>query len=590
MRARRLGRLAAEHRGLTALLAAGLLLRALVMLTYFPALRFPDSFRYLEAAHRMRPDDLRPFGYSLLLRTMTWTGSPATITVVQHVMGLALTVGVYAFLLHRGAPRWLALLAAGPVALDAYQLQIEQYVLAETFFLLLLATGFGLLLWSDRPRVRTVALAGFVLVAAGLTRTVGLPLFALGLLYLLVRRLGRRRVVAFAAASLAPLGVYMLAYHAAHGEWAVTGSTGRFLYGRVAVVADCNRLPPLPPDEQVLCDPVPPRQRTEGSEWYDWNRNSPAAFLLGRQGDLALRQFAITVMIHQPLSVAKVMAGDVLHYFAPGRATLPADACQDFWQFQDYQPTALRPCSSGDVKVGWLGVMNRSFDGSPTPHLLVPTLARVLYGYQRVAYTPGPLLAVCLGVVGLAMVRRRRSAAARRAYWDGLLLGGAGVALVVIPSATAVFDYRYLLPLIVLLPVAAALALVRLGVVAPGGPGRPGRPERQLGAGDGEDRLPERRLPARLQPAQYGYDGAVPGPQHRPVLGGHAEQPHAGDPGQEAERVHVVQPLGAQPGRGEHGQQGVQPVAPLVPHRPVEPAHRDREGGNEQHHSPVGTE
>jgi hypothetical protein len=47
----------------------------------------------------------------------------------------------------------------------------------------------------------------------------------------------------------------------------------------------------------------------------------------------------------------------------------------------------------------------------------------------------------------------------RRIGADGALLTALGLAVLVVPSATVCFDYRYKLPVLVLFPPAAALAI-----------------------------------------------------------------------------------------------------------------------------------
>src|SRR5207237_1728368 len=119
-------------------------LRAVVLLAYQPALIFPDSERYLEYAWRFvnghwSPDWLRTSGYSLLLIPAVLTRNLAVVAVVQHMLGLATAVLIYAALLHFGVRHRLAALATVPVLFDPLQLDIEHYVLTDvsaTFLLL----------------------------------------------------------------------------------------------------------------------------------------------------------------------------------------------------------------------------------------------------------------------------------------------------------------------------------------------------------------------------------------------------------------------------------------------------------------------
>jgi hypothetical protein len=82
-----------------------------------------------------------------------------------------------------------------------------------------------------------------------------------------------------------------------------------------------------------------------------------------------------------------------------------------------------------------------------------------LRSYQRVAYTPGPALLACLiaallGALGLV----RRQAGRRRERWAGLALALSALVVLLSPSVSEGFSYRYGLPLLVLLPPAGLLA------------------------------------------------------------------------------------------------------------------------------------
>ena len=107
------GRVLRQHWPLLMVAGCAAALRAVVLLAYRPALIFPDSERYLEYAWRFvnghwSPDWLRTSGYSLLLIPAVLTRNLVVVAVVQHLLGLATAVLIYAALLHFGARRWLA--------------------------------------------------------------------------------------------------------------------------------------------------------------------------------------------------------------------------------------------------------------------------------------------------------------------------------------------------------------------------------------------------------------------------------------------------------------------------------------------------
>ena len=153
----RAARLAARslrrHWLLAVLLAAGLVLRILVQIAYRPALFYIDSIKYLFGAY---PGDDPP-GYQLVLRPFLAVANPGTVAAVQHLLGLGMAVALYALLLRKGSPRWLAALATAPVLLDGYQLQMEQTVMPDVLFEALMVAGLVVLLWRPRPQLWMVA-------------------------------------------------------------------------------------------------------------------------------------------------------------------------------------------------------------------------------------------------------------------------------------------------------------------------------------------------------------------------------------------------------------------------------------------------
>ena len=109
-----------------AVLGLGLALRVVTQIAYRPALLYIDSYRYLGNLHDLDPAQTsQPLGYIvLLLRPVLSVGNLAVVAAVQHIIGLAMGVAIYALLIRLGVRRWIAVLAVVPVLLDAYQLQI----------------------------------------------------------------------------------------------------------------------------------------------------------------------------------------------------------------------------------------------------------------------------------------------------------------------------------------------------------------------------------------------------------------------------------------------------------------------------------
>src|SRR5437667_4659799 len=159
-----------RHFWFVLVLAAGLVLRLLARPAYRPALLYIDSVKYLEGSVATAPQ-----GYQALLRLLDPVGGLALVAAVQHVFGLAMAVALYALLLRRGAPRWVATLAAAPVLLDAYQLQLEQTIMPDVLFETLITAGLVVLLWRGQrgPGGAWLVAGALVLGGAVTVRGVG---------------------------------------------------------------------------------------------------------------------------------------------------------------------------------------------------------------------------------------------------------------------------------------------------------------------------------------------------------------------------------------------------------------------------------
>lgn len=496
-----------RHWLLLAVLTVGAVLRVAVMVGYWPALElYGDSYAYLEDAQGMRPSAWHPFGYSLLLKLLSFTGHLAVVPAIQHAAALGVAVGLYALLLRLGVRRGLAVIGVAPVLFDGYQLDVEQFVLSETLLEALLVAAFFLLLARRELGATRAAAAGFLLAAATLTRTAALPIVVLAAGYLLLRWQWRP-IAAFAAAVVIPILGYAGWYSTVHGTFAMQQYGGQFLYGRVAALASCDY--PLPAAERRLCDPRPPAQRP-GPEFYVWDGRSPlhqpGLGSESRQNTLG-EGFALAVIEHQPLDYLASAAAETWHYFTLGHSTSPRDFPLARQQFPDHPPASLH-----------VRVANVGFNGTPVAgHTQEPVVA-ALRGYQSVLYTPGPLLlaallgagAVGAGLLSRCLYRHERAAA--------LLLGLSGLVLVAVPSLTTGFSYRYELPLLVTLPAAGVLAAEILAKAATPATGRSGlaRPDR-TGTAQHPDPAPPHPPPRPAPRRREEPAGAqIPGIEDRP--------------------------------------------------------------------------
>src|SRR3954453_18356041 len=436
-----------QHRLFSAALAAGAVLRVLVAIAYPPALEFfGDSSSYLAASqHPFRVDLWHPSGYPILLWVVSATRSLAVLTTLQHLIGLLTGLLVYRLVRRLGVGPVGATVAAAPVLFDAYQLALEQFVMTETLFTFLVVAAMSLTARLMRAPTTACAIGlGAVLGAASMTRTVGIGISAVLLLSLLIARVGLSRIAAVAIVCAAPVGAYALAFHASFGVYAVQGYGGRYLYGIVAPFASCDRRA-LPAAQRPLCPSLPTYARP-GSNQYVWLEYllDPLPGTPIQRSQIAGR-FANKVLAHQPGEAVDAMAGNLLHYFEPGREVGPRDWFVGSWQFPapDVSP-------AWNIKPATLGYHP---DDRVHGHVVVG-LAQLLRAYQRVVFVPGP--ALLLAMLAAALAFALRGNAGRRRVTLALTL--TGIVLLAMPAVSAGFDWRYLLP--------AQAVLIPAGVLA----------------------------------------------------------------------------------------------------------------------------
>jgi hypothetical protein len=442
-----------QHVVFLAALAVGLVLRTVAILGNPSVLWFGgDSGTYLQAALHLRPYVARPSGYSVFLFLLRPFHSMTLVAAVQHLLGLATAVMIYA-LVWRAAARistpWkrslLGTAAAAPVLLDGYQIELEHLLMADELFVFLAVAALTVLFWKP-PTWRTMAVTGALLAAAALTRSVGLPLLVIVLAWLLVRRAGWRPMVSGAVAFAVPVLGYMFWFQAVHHTFGITRTDSIWLYGRTAVFADCGKMHP-PADLRPLC-PGPPEPGVAPSQTVLWGRTSPLRAYPGGIGGVEANQkagdFAWLAIKSQPLDYLRVVAHDTLRAFAPGHDPYPTRGDLVEYHF----PVHPRPVPARNVHIA------RRYDHSAGVARTVRPFAGWIRGYQDVVFLPGPLLgAIVLTGLGGIVVRRRE--------WGGqaTLPWLFAMALLVVPAATADFDYRYVLPAVPFACLAAALAV-----------------------------------------------------------------------------------------------------------------------------------
>lgn len=460
-----------RHRSFAVALTAGAALRVLAVLGYPGALWFSDSFVYLGAALRPQPSPARTVGYSFFLRGLEPFHSLALVTGLQHLMGLGIAVMIYALALGSGVPRGVACMATVPVLADGFQIEDEHMVMAETLFTFLVMLAMLLILRRGRLSWRTTLPAGVIAGCAVDVRTEGLPLLALFAAFLLLRgsegapgRNERRNRLGWMAAGTMVLGCALpvLAYtgwfHARTGEYALTRSEGLYLWGRASSFAECPVIRP-PADERTLCPSGPPSSRTPPGDfiWHAPQVLRLAGGPVSAANDALLRDFALHAITAQPLGYLRSVLGGLARSVEWPRQPYPDG---DIAYFYSFHPVPQVIPADRSWVPGGTPFQDAVQYGHATPSRVVEPFAILMTRYERLIFTYGPLLGLIL-LTGLGgVVRIRRSPA--RLTWcrrsGSMLPWTTAVVLLVVPIATADFDYRYLLPVLPFAGLAAALA------------------------------------------------------------------------------------------------------------------------------------
>jgi hypothetical protein len=442
------------HRLFVIVLIPAVLLRIDAELGYRWQAWFNDSFRYLLNTVRFQLDPVRVSGYSIGLKILQPFHSYALITILQHLMGLAVAVMMYALARHRfSTPAWLATLATVPVLYDGFEIELEHLIMSDVPFLFLLTLAMTLLLWDrSGPSLRTCVVVGLLLGIADCVRSVALPLLPVFAVYMIIRRFGWRKVAATIVACLIPVSGYAAIFYLEHGRFAMENASGVFVYSRVMTFAECSRMR-VPVNELWLCDATPPAHRPISQE-YIWapqsplNRFPPPKF--SPVPNSLAENFAIRAIEAQPLDYAKAVFGDTWRVFAWKRHVFPNAQTYDEYVFS-YKGT---PIPSWDrAHIGKYRSYAAAYvQGNPNTRVVDP-FARIIRGYQRYVWLPGTVYGLILlaGLGGILLAWRRIGG-------EALLPWAVSFALVVIPAATTEFDYRYVLAAVPFGCLAAAMA------------------------------------------------------------------------------------------------------------------------------------
>ncbi len=446
-----------DHRLFILVLAPAVLLRVDAELGYRWQSWFNDSFEYLAHTISFSLDPTRVSGYSIWLRILEPFHSYALITILQHLEGLAVGVMVYALARHRfGAKAWIATLAAVPVLYDGFEIQLEHLIMADVPFLFIIMLATTLLLWNPSgPSTRMCAFIGLLLGVGAVLRSIGLPLLAVFGVYMIIRRIGWRKVAATIAVCLVPVFGYAGLFYLEHGQFAMSDATGVFLYSRVMTFAECSVIHP-PKDELELCTTVPPAQRPI-AQAYIWTPPTPLDYFPSPKFTPVPNQlgedFAIRAIEAQPLGYAKAVLHDTLMAFGWKRIVFPQAATYDEYLFGKHS----LPIPDWDrVNLGKYQTYASFYvQGNPLTDVVNP-YATIIRVYQEYVWLPGTIYCLILlaGAGGIVMAWRRLGG-------EALLPWTISFAMILIPAATAEFDYRYVLPAVPFACLAAVMAFSR---------------------------------------------------------------------------------------------------------------------------------
>jgi hypothetical protein len=404
-------------------------------------------------AHTFSFTKARPGGYGLFLWPLARaTENPAAFALVQHIIGLALSVACYAFLVRRGLPRWGAVLAMLPLLFDPLQLTLEQYVLSDVVFEAVVVSACLVLLWRHRPTTRAVVVAGALVGYAGLVRGVGSFLLAVFVVALLCLRVSWVKLAAFVVAVVLPLVVYASLYLVAHGQFALVSSGPRFLYARIAPFVACDR-DQLPSYERTLCPKEPVGKRPD-TDYYMWGGGRGPAYHVQPPNDMTaeavIKDFDKRMIRAQPLTYARHVLTDATGGFAPSRTHDVPGYPSSYWLFAGHN-------WSLDSFPSW----QHRYADQYGPGSQAAAAAAFLTDYRRVLYTPGPAMAALLLLAVAATFGVGRSRLSRVRVAVGLLLGCCAMSLFTAAGFSG-FSWRYQLPQIPLLPMAGAFAIAAL--------------------------------------------------------------------------------------------------------------------------------
>lgn len=493
----RAGRSAVAHLPFVCVLVVAVWIRVVAVRGYPAPLWFGDSPGYLKSAIELKPGETRPSGYPFLLWLIKPFHSFTVMVSVQHAIGLLTGVLVYVLVWRAARAAWpfgpggaagrwawrawvpgmIAAPLTVPVLLPVHQIALEHMLMSDSLFAFLLLAAVAAALWRRRLTWWLGGLAGLLASCAALTRAAGLPLIAVILAGMLLRRAGWRACAVAVVAFVLPLAGYMSWFKAEYGEFGLAKANGIWLYGRTADFADCRIIKPRP-ELAIMC-PKQSDPRMSPTFAAMWTKDSAfreiPGWITGPEANRLADEFAQDAIKKQPRAYVRVVVRDTFRSFEWQRKPYPTP-----WTWKQYE------FPPGEAWSDEQALLADEYDPDGAETKVVRPWAGTMLSYQDRYVMPGAILGFLLigGLVGaLPHVRRRGrwSALGPVRHWGtgALLPWCTSLALLVIPAATADFDYRYVLPAVPFACIALALALLpspRPASAAPAPEETPGEP------------------------------------------------------------------------------------------------------------------
>jgi len=416
---------------------------------------FSDSGPYLLAARdNIFRDAQRPAGYPFFLRLVHHLSDSLLFTIgVQHALGIATGLLLYAALRRTKTSAWLGLLPAVVVFFGGTGLFLEHSVLGDSLFAFLQAVGvYAVIRALYDERMRWPLLAGMATGVAFWDRTVALSSAILIPLVLLCAAAGciRRRL---RSAFTVVLTVIVLVAFYVGAQYYFTGYLGYErqsawdLYGRVATFVDCHKFTP-PHGTSFLC-PSEPVDHRESQDYFQYGATAPAVKRFGPPSaasitaNALLQEFSIAAIEHEPVAYAAATARGLGRYLFPrgGEGYTPQNLAEASFQEERTQDVQL--------------VASRLYPQSRT--YLPTSQAQALLAYQSDTSIEGPLLILLLvaAIVGPFFL-------ASRVRWTAIFFTLTALFSITFAAAGNGYDARYAYPTFG--PLAAGAALGAWGI------------------------------------------------------------------------------------------------------------------------------